>query len=505
MSPEQVVVVDDDTPLDVDVPWQRLSARMIVVDVVRTLVSLAPSLVAFVLLDVSVGPGTAGALIALAVLGAGGALWDAVRWVTTRYRLTDDHLERSTGLVVRRYRRIRRERIRSVDVDARPRHRVAGLRVVLVGAGQQSAASESALSLDAVRRADAEVLRNRLLDEEGSRRDDGEVLQTFRLWWIVFNVVGVWSLLLAAGVLWGGGVFLSAFGLDPFGWAAELVGWSGLGWVQRSVLVVGAMFGVGIVGMAVTYVTQYWGFELARVPGPGTTQLRTRHGLLRTREVNRDERRLRGAMIAEPVAWRWMGLTDTEVVTTGLSIWSPNQPAAILPRAPRSVAVRVASTVLRADPGPLSTPLAGHPRRALRRRLVWATGLSAALTVVLAYAVLVAGLPWWVALAGPVLWPLALVAAVIAYRALGHGIVGDHAVVRSGLVSRRTVALQRSAVSTVVVRESVLQRRLGLRSVTLATAAGWGGYAAPDLDREEAVEFARQAAPGLLDTAIVEP
>lgn len=276
MTTEEVVV-DDDTPLDVDVPWQRLSARMIAVDVVRTLVSLAPSLVAFVLLDVSVGPGTAGALIALAVFGAGGALLDAVRWVTTRYRLTDDHLERSTGLLVRRYRRIRRERIRSVDVDARLRHRVAGLRVVLVGAGQQSAASESALSLDAVRRADAEVLRNRLLDEERSRRDDGEVLQTFRLWWIVFNVVGVWSLLLAAGVLWGGGVFLSAFGLDPFGWAAELVGWGGLGWVQRSVLVVGAMFGVGIVGMAVAYVTQYWSFELARVPGPGTTQLRTRH------------------------------------------------------------------------------------------------------------------------------------------------------------------------------------------------------------------------------------
>ena len=41
-------------------------------------------------------------------------------------------MERRTGVVVRRYRSVRRDRIRSIDVTARVRHRVAGLRVVLV-------------------------------------------------------------------------------------------------------------------------------------------------------------------------------------------------------------------------------------------------------------------------------------------------------------------------------------------------------------------------------------
>lgn len=501
---EEALVEEVAEPLDVDVPWRRLSPRMIAVDLARTVISVSPSLVAFVLLDVSVGWGTGGALVALAVIGVVGAGQDALRWVTTRYRLTEDHVERSTGLFVRRYRRIRRERIRSVDVDARLRHRIAGLRVVLVGAGQQSAASESALALDAVVRADAEALRDRLLDDDGAERDDRQVLATFRLWWIVFNVVGVWAFLMAAGLLWGGGFFLSAFGLDPFGWAAGLVGWGGLGWVERTALVTGVMVVVGVVGLAIAYVTQYWSFELARVPGRETTQLRTRHGLLRTREVNRDDRRLRGVMVSEPVLWRWMRLAEVEVITTGLSIWNANQPASILPRAPRSVVRGVASQVLGVDPDPVSAGLDRQPARALRRRLVWACATTAAVLATLGYVVATTALPTRVLWIGLLLLPVALGAAVVAYRALGFGIVGAYAVVRSGLLSRRTAVVQRSAVSTIVVRESLLQRRLGLRTVTLATAAGWGGYTAPDLDADAAVTFAAQAAPGLLDPVAVE-
>jgi putative membrane protein len=88
---------------------------------------------------------------------------------------------------------------------------------------------------------------------------------------------------------------------------------------------------------------------------------------------------------------------------------------------------------------------------------------------------------------------------VVAHRALGHAVVGPWLVVRSGLVSRRTVVLRRDAVSTIALRESVLQRRLGLRTVTAMSAAGWGAYDAPDLTADEALRFAVAAAPGLLD------
>lgn len=512
---ETVQVVEErEEPLAVDVPWRRLSARMIAVDVARTVISVAPSVIAFVLLDVEVTWGAGGALVALAVFGVVGALQDALRWVTTRYRLTDDYLERSTGLFVRRYRTIRRDRIRSVDTDARLRHRVAGLRVVLVGAGQQSAAAESALSLDAIVRADAVRLRDQLLRGDDAETDPAaeqegvQVLARFRLWWIVYNVVGIWAFLMAAGVVWGGSFFLSAFGLDVIGWSAELVGWGSLDWPTRVGLVLGVLAVVGAVGLAIAYVTSYWRFELARVPGAGPavqgggerggSQLRTRHGLFRTREVNRDDRRLRGVMLSEPLLWRWMRMADTEVITTGLSIWSPNQPASILPRGPRSVALQVAGRVLGAEPDPLAVTLQRPPRRALRRRLVWASLASAVVVATTAYAVALTDLPGLLVWVPVALWPVALAAAFVAYRALGYAIAGVYAVVRSGLVSRRTAVLQRGAVSTIIVRESLLQRRLGLRTVTLATAAGWGAYTASDLDADEAVRFADVSAPGLL-------
>lgn len=512
-------VVERDEPLDTDVPWLRLSGRMIVVDLVVSLLSVAPSLVAFVLLGVPVTWGTGGPLLVLAVVGVGGAAVDAVRWVTTRYRLTDDHLERSTGLLVRRYRSIRRERVRSVDTDAKLRHRLAGLRVVLVGAGQQSAASESALALDAIASGDAERLRDALLRSGPTTPAPGSVVQgatepgagggerrdvhaTFRWWWVIYNVVGIWAFLMAAGLLWGGWWFLSALGVDVAGLSGGLLDLDSRSLLANVVVLTVLLAVVGALGMAVNYAAVYGRFELARVPGEESTSLRTRHGLLRTREVNRDDRRLRGVMVSEPVLWRWMGMADTEVVTTGLSIWSTSTPSTILPRGPIGVARSVATRVLDAEPDPMAATLRVHPARALRRRLVWAASGTAVVVALLAYAAAVGPLPWWVVGASAGLLPVALLAALIAYRALGNAVAGAYVVVRSGFVSRRTVALQRSAVSTVVLRESILQRRLGLRTVTVATAAGWGGYAAPDLAADESVTFALEAAPGLLDAFV---
>jgi putative membrane protein len=226
--------------------------------------------------------------------------------------------------------------------------------------------------------------------------------------------------------------------------------------------------------------------------------LRTRRGLFTTREVNRDEARMRGVQIAEPLLWRWMGVSDTTVITTGLSMWSMAQPAAILPRGPVAVARRVAADVLGVRPGPLGAPLSAHPRAALRRRLWWATAVAGLAGALLGWLAVTGVVPAPAVWAAAVLWPVGLLAALVAYRALGHAVAGGHLVVRSGLVSRTTSVLRTSAVSTIAVRESPLQRRLGLKTVSAMTAAGYGAYEAPDLDAGDALRFADAAAPGLL-------
>src|SRR5699024_2228168 len=261
---------------------------------------------------------------------------------------------------------------------------------------------------------------------------------------------------------------------------------------------------VGVVGMIVSYFTEYWNFELARVRGPVGTELRTTQGLFTTREVNRDEGRIRGYQLSQPLFWRWLGVTDTYVITTGLNLWSMAQPAAILPRVPWHVAHRTTAAILAPQSSPFEAALTKHPRAALRRRLWWATGSTLLIAAVLSLLIIEDAIGavwlWWPA----VFWPLALGGAVVAYRALGHTITGRYVVLRSGLMNRSTDAVQRDAVSTVVIRESLFQRRLGLQTVSAMSAAGYGSYAALDMDAKQALAFASQAAPGILDEFLVE-
>ncbi|MGC5629443.1 PH domain-containing protein [Georgenia sp. Z1344] len=517
-------------------PWLRLSYRVIWVDLARSLVATLPVPIA---LAFGIRPelGSLWPFVLIAVLGVLGAVADLVRWAFTRYRITPTHVERPTGVLVRSHRTIRRERIRSVDTEARLHHRFGGLRVVAIGAGQQTAAGESALRLDALARADAEQLREELLrtpgrpapqavdspatteqltsteepatadesalaDDPSPDDDQATVFATFRAWWAVYHLFSIWSFAMAAGLIWGGYWFALTFGVDLLQISGRVVDWDSLDTLGRVAVVLAGGAVVGAVGMGVNFLVSWWYFELARVSADGTTFLRTRRGLLSTREVNRDEARMRGLSISEPLLGRLIGMADTEIVTTGLSVWDPSEPTAILPRGPVRVARRVAGLVL-GDPSPFDAPLRRHPRTALVRRAVWATGLAAVTAAVLAAPLLTGSVPEWAGWTPLVVWLLGLLGAVIAHRALGHAIAGEHLVVRSGLAARTTTALRRDAVSTIAVRSSLLQRRLGLRSVSAMTAGGWGAYEAFDVDARESVGLAAAFAPGLIDEITV--
>lgn len=512
---ESQVVGVSDSPVADPTPWRRLDIRVIWVDLVRLLLSLVPYAVATWALGVEPDSGTLWPIIGFAVFGILSSVGDAIRWAFTRYRVTSEYVERRTGVFVRKYRSVRRDRIRSVDTSAKLLQRWARLRVVEIGAGQQTAASESALSLDAVSKAEAALLHLELIGsvprpaQEGADREsvdaDGEVLSRMRPRWVVYNMFSIWAYIMAAGLFWGAISMGSAFGLDIGGWVVGLYDWETLGWGWTTALALVVIGLLGAIGMGINYFTEYWNFELARVRGEDGTQLRTRRGLFRTREVNREDRRMRGVRISEPVLWRWMGMADTNVITTGLNVWGMSQPTAILPRGPIEVARRVASKVLAVDPSPFEAPLRRHPRRALRRRLVWATALCGAITLVTWWLISTGVLAAWTILIGPACLPMAWLGGIVSYRALGHAIAGEYLVFRSGLMSRGTVALRRDSVSTIAVSQSIFQRRLGLKTVHAMTAAGWGAYGAPDVAADEAVALACEAAPGVLDDFLVAP
>ncbi|ROQ31625.1 putative membrane protein [Streptomyces sp. PanSC19] len=438
-----------------------------------------------------------------------GTVADWVRLRRTRYRVGPERVDLHTGLLLLKHRSLARERIRSVDLTANPLQRVLGLVKVRIGTGENTLAGESTLELDLVTRVEGERLRRELLGRTAAagEPDHDGVLAALDPRWIRYAPVSF--LAPALGGAAAGAVLQVS---DWFGAQAEVVDWIGdrfrntsLTWtIVDLVLLATAAGTVGALGL---WIEMWWNYRLEREPG-GT--LRVRRGLFTARSVTLEERRLRGIELVEPLGVRLFGAARVDAVATGLAEDDEDKHADLknlLPAAPRERAERVAALVLREPEPPTATPLAAHPRAARVRRLRWAAwgvlgpvALLAALGPLLTPVLLYVAAGWAL-----VLGPVAVLLALDAYRALGHGVGGGFLVARSGTVRRTTVALQRSGVIGWTVRQSYFQRRAGLLTVTATTAAGAGAYAVRDAGEGQGLAFAAEAVPGLLTPFLETP
>ena len=243
---------------------------------------------------------------------------DHVRWRRTRYRVGGERVELHTGLLLVKRRSLARERIRSVDLTAHPLQRILGLVTVRIGTGDQTG-GESTLELDPVARAEGERLRRDLLDRaaraaQGTHRD-GE-LARFDLRWIRYAPVSFVAPMLG-GAAAGGVLQIS----DWVGAQGEVIDWvadrfrdTPLVWAIV-VLVLTALVS-GVVGALGLWVETWWNYRLEREPG-GT--LRVRRGLLTSRSLSVEERRLRGVDLVEPLGVRLTGAARLDAITTGLA------------------------------------------------------------------------------------------------------------------------------------------------------------------------------------------
>ena len=523
-------IAEGAVPTPVEVAWQRLDARMIAVDVTRLAGSLVPLGIAVLLRNADAGA-VASTLTTLAMIGAAGALFDLLRWVTTWYRITDARVEVRTGLVTRRHRSIPRDRIRRVDATAKVLHRVFSLQVVTIATGDQSTSSDDELKLDAVTEAMAAEMRLRLLGEAsaatnesaaadaanasvwafgtpGRDREPDDVLATLNWRWAPYDLLSFWTLAIPALALAGLLQVLQSVGItvDEVADDTRVTGrFRDLSLGAGIALAVAAILIVGVVGALAWFVETWWGFRLVREAGG---RLRIHRGLLTTRSISLDEARLRGVEVSEPLALRMAGGARLRAVTTGLAgaDSSRGEGADVLaPPGPLGEAHRIEAAVLAEGSSPTErVDLRPHPPAARRRRLGRALAAGAAAWALTAATHLATdGVPP-VAWAVPAAVTIAAVAyALDAYRSLGHGLTGAHLVVRRGSLSRRTVALQRGGVIGWTVRRTVFQRRLGLATVVATTAAGDGSYTVSDVAVGDGLRLADEAVPDLLGPFLV--
>lgn len=490
-----------ETTVPEDEVWHRLSPKMLLIHPVSQLLNALPQFIGLSVVGSFLGIDHW--LLALFGLAAGMGI---SRWYTTRLRITPSTVELKVGLIVRKTQSARRDRIRTVDVTARPLHRLLGVRMVVVGTGNTDAGGAGRLTLNGLSRETAESLRSELLqrvqrDASESTNDiDGDELVRFDRSWIRY------APLTFSGLLGGSVLGTLAFqGEDVLGFDLQdglhALSDSAQGvplWAQITALVTTLLLCAVLVSVS-SYVLSYWGFRLVRHDA-GTLQV-TR-GLMTTRATTIDQQRLVGATVSEPLGLRLAGAATTSSIATGLNEGSSSGGGSklLVPPAPHVLAVDVAQRVL-GTTAP-STPLLRHPRNALRRQIVGAA-LEALWAVAISTVIVWFWAPMWVLYPAAAWLVLSPLIGVDRFRTLGHALTDGWLSSRTGSLERRRITLDTAAVIGWNTTSNLFQRRLGLITVTATTAAGSKAYHVPDVDPTEALRLMQTASPALVEPFVL--
>ncbi|MBA3363444.1 MAG: PH domain-containing protein, partial [Actinobacteria bacterium] len=386
-------------------------------------------------------------------IGAIAVVGSVIRWTRYWYRLDGQTLVIRGGLLQRWERTLQPARIQSVDVVQKLTHRLFGvveLRIEVVG-GTGTEGSLVALTPE-----EANSLRALLLADHVADDPTEPALVRMRpADLLLAGATGGRVAVVAAMAGW-------AFQILPEGTFVETL--DRLAGAERSdletVLVIGAvLLTASIVISLVSTVLVYWDFTAVR----RDDRLIITRGLLQTRRSVVPIARIQAIRLEENLIRRAFGLASLRVLTAGYGRGSGDeqQSSMLVPVADRRRCLELAEAVL-GSAGLRSAEILPAPRRALVRRLCFAAILgTAALALGFAFrnGAFAAALP---------VLPLALGFQFLAWRALGHAIVGPHVLARSGALVRRTTVADQANIQHLVLSRSPTQRPFGIASLTLA-------------------------------------
>jgi len=479
-----------------DAEWQRLDPRMLLVHPIREVLRFLPVIVVVVLGSTAAG-GEQWQLIGVGIPVVLGLM----RYLTTSFRISSGRIELRRGLLNRHVLSTPVDRVRTVDLTSSPIHRLLGLTKVRIGTGTASTSDEDRIDLDGLPVDRARALRAELLQTSTAddvavtdRATDRDVL-VFDPAWVRFAPLTGSGVVIGAAALGAGSQLLQSVGFwDRFDPENVDVPGVPLG-VLVPLLVLALLVLVSLLSIG-GYVVTNWGFRLTRLGGArgGGETWHLSRGLFTTRETTLDDERVAGVNLSEPLGLRVAGGARLSAIVTGLSR-SQQGSSALAPPAPRRIVERVAREVLDAAV-PVDAPLVPHGPLAARRR--WTRALLPALALAVAALVPVAlGAPVWL-LVGLLALPVAALLARDRTRSLGHALVADHLVSRSGSVVRRRRILEVDHVIGWNLRATWFQRRAGLTTLVATTAGGSQAVPVLDVPEDEALRVAHRALPDLM-------
>lgn len=500
--------------------WQRLSPRVIVL---YPIISVGQLLIPLVIVFFGFGRGDGDGFMSNPAFLMGGAVLAAmvgiVPWFTTRYRITETQLQVRRGIVSRKILTAPLDRVRSVDLEAGPIHRVLRLSKVSIGTGVDS----SRIDLNALSVSQAGQLQDYLLarkqavaagastargssssNDSGSEDDstgmpslaseqERPAVELAKIdWsWLKYAPFSLASLVVVAGVAGFGSQLIGDIPFEEqFSSAEGAWDWVSSQAVAISVIIVGIIVILGwLLLSTLTYVISWWNLRLTRM-GEGT--LRLSRGLITTNSTTVEESKIRGVAMTEPALLRLVNGAELVTLSTGVGDGGQTK---VLPPCPRRVAVRVGHDILEEE-GPLTDVLHRHGPYARRRCYIRNLRTTLFFTVAAMVAVYVVEMPTWLPVA--VFFGFGVLAAGFAeaaYRNLGHGLTQQHLMSGHGTLGRKREVLERAGVIGWVIRQSYFQRRVGLATLVATTAAGGESVRIFDIPLDQAVAMAHGATP----------
>ena len=425
------------------------------------------------------------------------------RYLTFKYRLTEEELITTQGILHRQERRIPVNRIQDLSFESTILRRIFGLVVVSV---ETASGRGSEAKLDSLSRAGGETLRQALhavrarLYSQGVGTDSAAptvpaALPEHLLFAVTageLTLLGLTNNRIGAILVGIAAVFEFA---DDLGFGVGGVFGSFLEWLGRfsppmiAVLVAVVLFSVLIAGWAISVVASlvmFHGFSLV-LRGD---VLQRRYGLLTTRAASLPRRKVQRVLLEQGLLRRLLGLVVVKADSAGSGMNEKEEA-----KTGRDIIVPLTS-VRRGEalvpvllPGLELWSLSWQrvsPRVVLR---IFMKGVVLA-TVLLGFGLPTIGLP---ALAALSVLPAAWMIGFLSYQNLAYARVEGHVGMRWGVIGRYRSLVPYRKVQAVVLRAGPIERMLGLATLTVYVAGGSPTVMA-NLPRDEAEQLERELA-----------
>lgn len=429
------------------------------------------------------------ALFFAAALGLMFLITPAIRYSRFRYDIQGDTLVIEGGLVSRWRRVIPKDRVQSIDVVQKLRHRAFGvleLRIEAVGGKQTEAALVAVLpeEADRIRRwasggkAGSELAGSELVGSASlgavSEDSTAPLARLTRKDLIISGITGGRVAVLAILI----GYAQEFLGEDTFNlitnYAEGLM--PGASLVVIILLLVTGVVVISVVLSIVLTVLIYWDFTVRRE----NERLVITRGLLEKRRAQIPLRRVQAVQVNENFLRRPLGLASLTVVVAGYS--SENQEkeesSMLLPLARKQDAWRVATEILGAPAGLATAALIRSPVRAMGLRSIVPALIGA-----------IAGVMGITFLGSPgaaffTLVPAAAFFIWISWRSSGNAIVSGYVLIRTGALVRTTSVVPQANIQHLRLTCSVFQKSFRVASISLHIPGA--NKRAGDMDQHQA-------------------